>query len=139
MHEHREARQTEVTSKRECTTMEHEITIWAYEAPDKHQHKPSGWSLVDDEVNGEMVLRCSRCERCWHTGVPADDDYHDTDDLKAAAAKWLVLDWFGLARRQLVLPLVVPFVERAPLTKRRYTPAVRVDLSAQMSLFAAAA
>jgi hypothetical protein len=128
--------------------MEHEITIWAYETPAQHHHKSSGWSFVDHEVSKdkdaapELVLRCSRCDVCWHTGLPADDDWHDVDDLKAAATRFLVAEWFSDAPRrfyQLAMPLVI---EDAPVyepPKRRYTPAVRVDLSAQMSLFAVAA
>jgi hypothetical protein len=111
-----------------------ELVTWAYEAPQKHQHKTSGWSLVDDEVDGEIVLVCSRCNAHWHTGRPADDDYHGLVYLKVAAAAWLRDELLGkVTRRQLPLPLVVETVLYTP-PKRRYTPTRVVDMSAQMAL-----
>jgi hypothetical protein len=121
------------------------LTLWAYEAPNKHQHRTSGWSFIDDEehhkdTGTELVLRCSRCAATWHTGLPADDDWHDVDDLKAAAVEWLRAELLGkVTRRQLTLPLVIADAAPREIPKRVYRTLPRPDYSAQMSLFALAA
>jgi hypothetical protein len=106
---------------------------WAYVSPDKHQHRVSGMGFVDNEIDNELVLQCA-CGMTWHTGLAADDDYHDIRDLKTAAAKWLRDELLGkVTRRQLPLPLVVETVLYTP-PKRRYTLPLVVDMSAQMAL-----
>ena len=109
---------------------------WGYETPAKHTHRTSGWTFVDTEVNGEIVLQCPRCETCWHTGIPDSDDYVDVGDLQAAAAAWLRAELLGkVTRRQLPLPLPESAaIVRVVLVKRTYYRAPVADLSAQLAL-----
>lgn len=121
---------------------EHEITIWAYEAPAKHTHRSSGWSFVDNTHDGEVVLCCGRCDATWHTGIADTGDLYDTRDLQRLAAAWLLAEWFSSKpRRQLVMPFALTLVDAtvSEASKRRYAQRARVDPSGQMSLFAAAA
>ena len=111
---------------------------WADHKPAQHKHRISDWSLGGfTHDDGEIGLVCSMCATCWHTGVVEVDTDEDERDLSVAELKRAAARWID--RQQMPLPMVYVGTPAVQLSKRRYTPVRRVDLSAQMSLFALAA